>query len=116
MTDPAGSPKRFAPIFPVVDLDASLAFYERLGFATRRYDPGGYGFVTLDGTELHLGVVPEVVAPSSAYLYVGDADDLASRWSSAGVAVHPPLDTPWGMHEGAVVDPDHNVIRFGHPV
>ena len=66
------------------------------------------------GRSLH--VVPEVVAPSSAYLYVGDADDLASRWSSAGVAVHPPLDTPWGMHEGAVVDPDHNVIRFGHPV
>jgi catechol 2,3-dioxygenase-like lactoylglutathione lyase family enzyme len=115
MTGPAVSAKRIAPIFPVVDLEASFAFYRRLGFATRRYDQGGYGFVTLDGVELHLGVVPEVVGPASAYLYVDDADELASRWSAAGIAVHPPQDTPWGMHEGAVVDPDHNVIRFGNP-
>jgi hypothetical protein len=29
------------------------------------------------------------------------------------LAVH---DTEWGQHEGAVVDPDGNVIRFGSPV
>jgi catechol 2,3-dioxygenase-like lactoylglutathione lyase family enzyme len=115
MTDPAGLPKRITPIFPVVDLDVSFAFYRRLGFSTRRYEPGGYGFITLDGVELHLGVVPEVVSPSSAYLYVEDADELASRWTAPDIAVHPPQDTPWGMHEGAVVDPDGNVIRFGNP-
>jgi hypothetical protein len=27
-----------------------------------------------------------------------------------------PEDTEWGMHEGAVVDPDGNVIRLGSPI
>jgi hypothetical protein len=107
---------RVAPIFPVRDLGASLAHYERLGFATRAYDGGGYGFVTLDGVEIHLGVVPEVVAPSSAYLFVDDADDLGDAWRAAGIEVHVPVDTEWGQHEGAVVDPDGNVIRFGSPI
>jgi len=30
--------------------------------------------------------------------------------------VHGPEDTEWGKHEGAVVDPDGNVIRFGSGV
>jgi uncharacterized glyoxalase superfamily protein PhnB len=32
------------------------------------------------------------------------------------VEVHLPQDTVWGQHEGAVVDPDGNVIRFGSPM
>jgi len=27
-----------------------------------------------------------------------------------------PEDTEWGQHEGAVVDPDGNVLRFGSPL
>jgi hypothetical protein len=38
-----GRLKRVAPIFPVRDLDVSLAHYARLGFTTRAYDGGGYG-------------------------------------------------------------------------
>jgi hypothetical protein len=30
--------------------------------------------------------------------------------------VHTPQDTEWGQHEGSVVDPDGNVIRFGSPM
>ena len=29
--------------------------------------------------------------------------------------MHGPEDTEWGQHEGALVDPDGNVIRFGSP-
>jgi hypothetical protein len=54
-----GNLKRIAPIFPVRDLSASLAHYQRLGFATREYAGGGYGYATRDGVEIHLGVVPE---------------------------------------------------------
>jgi uncharacterized glyoxalase superfamily protein PhnB len=50
---------------------------------------------------------------NSAYLFVDDADVLAEEWRSTGVEVHTPQDTEWGQHEGAVVDPDGNVIRFG---
>ena len=112
-----GTVKRIAPIFGVRDLEAALAHYERLGFATRRYEGGGYGFATRDGIELHLGVVADDDHHSgSAYIWVDDADELAAVWSDAGVHVHPPQDTDWGQHEGAVVDPDGNVIRFGSPV
>jgi uncharacterized glyoxalase superfamily protein PhnB len=52
----------------------------------------------------------------SAYLFVDDADQLAQEWETAGVHVHQPEDTEWGMHEGAVEDPDGNVIRFGSPL
>jgi hypothetical protein len=35
---------------------------------------------------------------------------------AAGGEVHGPVDTQWGQHEGALVDPDGNVIRFGSPI
>jgi hypothetical protein len=111
--------KRIAPIFPVSDLRASLEHYQRLGFATRTYkEDVGYGFASLDHVEIHLGVVPggKTTTPASAYLFVDDADQLARRWSSAGANVRPPEDTEWGQHEGVLIDPDGNVIRFGSPI
>ena len=110
---------RIAPIFGVGDVGLALAHYERLGFATRSYDGGGYGFATRDGIEIHLGVVPEGstrTVTSAAYLFVDDADELAQSWLAAGVDVNLPVDTEWGQHEGAHVDPDGNVIRFGSPM
>lgn len=109
--------RRIAPIFAVADLEAATAHYERPGFATRIYVGGGYAFATRDTLELHLGVVPAADRQTgAAYLWVDDADALASAWRAAGVEVHPPVDTEWGQREGAVVDPDGNVIRFGSPL
>lgn len=109
--------RRIAPIFAVHDLDAALEFYARMGFSVRRYSGGGYGFATRDGIELHLGVAPDGDnRTSSAYLFVDDADELAAAWRAAGIEVHTPEDTEWGQHEGAVVDRDGNVIRFGSPI
>jgi hypothetical protein len=100
------------------DLAVSLVHYERLGFATRTYANGGYGYATRDGIELHLGVVADRTAHGrgDAYIWVDNADDVAHAWRAAGVEVHEPQDTEWGQHEGAVVDPDGNVIRFGSPI
>jgi uncharacterized glyoxalase superfamily protein PhnB len=56
------------------------------------------------------------VTPSSAYLFVDDADQLASAWAAAGADVRTPEDTAWGQHEGVVLDPDGNIIRFGSPI
>ena len=111
--------RRVAPIFPVRDLYTSFGHYQRLGFNTREYEGGGYGFVTRDGVEIHLGVVSDVQRESaqhSAYLWVDDADALAETWRAAGAEVHMPEDTEWGQHEGALVDPDGNVLRFGSPI
>ena len=107
---------RIAPIFSVHDLDAALDFYRRLGFSVRAYSGGGYGFANRDGIEIHLGVPGREHHPGSAYLFVDDADQLAATWRAAGVEVHMPKDTEWGRHEGALVDPDGNVIRFGSPI
>jgi hypothetical protein len=52
-----GMMQRIAPIFAVHDLDVAMAHYQRLGFATRAYEGGGYGFATRDGLEIHLGLV-----------------------------------------------------------
>jgi hypothetical protein len=109
--------KRVAPIFPVHDVGLSLAHYRRLGFDTREYQGGGYGYVTRDGIEIHLGVSPEAGAHTgSAYLWVDDADELARQWAATGADVRLPEDTEWGQHEGVHIDPDGNVIRFGSPV
>ena len=109
--------KRIAPIFAVRDLESAADHYQRLGFNIRRYEGGGYAYATRDGIEIHLGVnASDSVTTSSAYIWVEDADALASQWASSGVDVRPPQDTPWGQHEGAVVDHDGNVIRFGSPL
>jgi len=78
----------------------------------------GYGFVTRDGVEIHVGLVPadELRAgPATAYLWVDDAGELAQEWRSAGADVRAPQDTPWGQYEGVLIDPDGNIIRFGSP-
>jgi hypothetical protein len=111
--------KRIAPVFAVREVTQSLALYHRLGFATREYDRGGYGFAVRDGVELHLGQLP-VDDPrairGTAYVWVDDADQLTREWRSAGADVRAPEDTDWGQHEGVLIDPDGNVIRFGSPI
>jgi len=37
-------------------------------------------------------------------------------WRAAGADVRAPEDTEWGQHEGVLIDPDGNVIRFGSPM
>ena len=48
-----------APVFAVRDLDAAMAFYERLGFAVRRHD-AGYGYAEREGLRIHLRASPEL--------------------------------------------------------
>jgi predicted enzyme related to lactoylglutathione lyase len=111
---------RVAPIFPVSNLVAALAYYRGLGFGVRHWHSGGYGYVTFEGAEIHLGVEPDLDKRAdrraSAYLFVADADALAQAWLAAGGDVRLPQDTEWGKHEGVLVDPDGNVIRFGSPM
>ena len=90
---------RVAPIFPVTDLAASLAYYRGLGFGARPWSGGGYGFLTFDGAEIHLGEEPDLATRpdrrSTAYLFVEDADALAQTWVATGADVRLPEDTTW---------------------
>lgn len=117
---PPRSYLRFSPIFPVSDVGAALAHYAALGFHTEPYDEDGpeYGFASRDGVQLHLAGHhghPVADHAASAYLYVRDADALYEQWSRPGIGgttspVHP---TPYKLREGAHIDPDGNLIRFG---
>ena len=109
--------RRFCPIFPVRDLEASLAHYASLGFRTEPYEEGEfYGFANRDGVGLHLHESTYYGDRAAAYLYVRDADALHQEWRQPGIAgrtsdeVH---NTDYGMREGSHTDPDGNVIRFG---
>jgi hypothetical protein len=112
----------FSPIFPVRDLQAALAHYASLGFVTTAYaGDAEYGFADRDGVGLHLAVEPGLdpgIGAAEAYLYVTDADALAAEWSRPGIGgrIRPVGDTPYNLREGAHIDPDNNVIRFGSPM
>ena len=114
--------RQFSPIFPVRDMTAALAHYAALGFDVFPYEgEDGYGFADRDGIGLHLTADPghdPAHSHASAYLYVRDADALYAEWSRPGIGGQtlPVCLTPYQLREGAHIDPDGNLIRFGSPV
>jgi catechol 2,3-dioxygenase-like lactoylglutathione lyase family enzyme len=115
-------PAHFTPIFSPRDLRRASAHYESIGFSTHPYEgPEQYGFADRDGVGLRLteqsGHDPSRDA-GATYLYVEDADALCEEWTRPGVAgmTHSGHPTEYGLREGAHVDPDGNLIRFGSPV
>ncbi len=109
--------QEIVPIFPVASVPAALARYAALGFTVEDFH-GVYGFAARDRVNLHLSRSDHhdpLSSSSMAYLYVDDADALAAEWRAAGVEgrFHDPIDTEYGLREGAYVDPDGNLIRFG---
>ncbi len=113
--------REIVPIFPTRDLAAAIERYARLGFATSSFDDDGtaiYGFLERNGVHVHLAPFDELdplTTTSAAYLYVDDADALSAEWAAAGVGghFHPVGATDYGLREGAYVDPDGNLVRFG---
>lgn len=113
---------RVAPVFPVRDLPSAMEHYEKLGFEVRRYEGADpYAFAERDGIEFHLAQVNNLKPRknmSAVYLYVADADALYAEWKEAGVEgrLVEPKDTSYGLREGACLDRDANLIRFGSAV
>jgi len=103
-------------IIPCNDLDASQAFYERLGFtATSTFPQHGYRILhDSQGASIHLTrVEPGWVIPErnahGVYLYAENvaafADELGGRAEAK----------PWGMTEFALSDPNGTLVRIGWP-
>jgi len=109
------------PILPVRDMGTAVDFYRRAGFDVRRYEDGGYAFVTYeDGSVLDLSVAePELDRSANragCYLITGQADDWYARLCRLGLPVSAFEDEPWGMREFTLTDPDGNSIRVGRPM
>lgn len=110
-----------APVLPVSDLAAATAHYRSLGFEVEVYEGAPYGFARRGAVQLHLSEVhglDPATSLTAAYLYVDDADALAAEWERAAVGgrLVAPVDTDYGLREGAHVDPDGNLLRFGSSI
>jgi predicted lactoylglutathione lyase len=117
---------RLTAILPCNDLDASEAFYNRLGFSRPDVDrpaSGEDGYRMLsdgDGGFLHLteAVVGWLVPganPFGLYLYTEDVDRLAAAFRGDTIEPGGPEDKPWGMYEFSLSDPDQTLVRIGWP-
>ena len=114
---------RAIPVLPSRNLDATLAFYARLGFAGQSFAPHhAYAIVTRGDLELHFFGHPALAPAQSdhgAYLRVDDVDALyldlqTARLPRQGLPRMDALeDKPWGLREFAVVDEDGNLLRIG---
>lgn len=113
---------RVSPVFPVRDIDLAVDHYSKLGFVVRLHaGPEAYAFAERDGIELHLAQMDDLKPKrnmSVVYLYVDDADLLYKEWSQAGIdgRLVEPSDTSYGLREGACLDRDANLIRFGSAI
>ena len=111
-----------AAILPCSDLEASTAFYERLGLSVVS-DHGTYRLLE-DGKGWRLHLTNESQPtwterdqnPFGLYLYSERVDELAERVREAILGPEKaPTHKPWGMYEFALSDPDETLVRVGWP-
>jgi catechol 2,3-dioxygenase-like lactoylglutathione lyase family enzyme len=111
---------RATPNLPSTDLDATAAFYERLGFEKGFMDEG---WLILTRGPIELEFFPAAVDPqttiASCCIRAADLDGLHLAFAAAGLPADcwsaprltQPVTQPWGMREFALVDPDGNLLR-----
>jgi hypothetical protein len=108
-----------SPVLPVTDLARAVEHYRAIGFDVRVYEGGAaYAFAARDHVELHLAQVTDLdpsTNTGACYLYVDDADAVYASWRLTHLngRLTAPVDTDYGLREGAHVDPDGNLVRFG---
>jgi len=103
------------PFLRVRDAEASAGWYEKLGFEvewTYRFEPGLPLFVSIRRGDARLFLsehTGDATPDTLVYLYVEDADEFAAELGEGAE------DTPYGMRELELADPDGNRLRIGSP-
>jgi catechol 2,3-dioxygenase-like lactoylglutathione lyase family enzyme len=115
------------PVLMSRDVEASLRFYAKLGFATDFTDTPDqprYAGISRDGVALHLQWQDAAHWANSLdrpmYRFpVRDLDALYAEFKAAGALpatnaspYAKPADTPWGTREFHFYDPDGNGLQF----
>src|SRR5262245_46524018 len=113
----------FAPQFLVDDLERSIAYYRRIGFAFGEPWDGFYAIGQLDGLELHLKEAPKSQAGREhrrddehldAAAGVDGIEAFYEQCVANGATIIKPLAaTAWGTKDFSIEDPDGNVTCFG---
>jgi hypothetical protein len=116
------SGNRLTAILPCNDLDASEAFFGRLGFNRENTEPDDYRMMSDgNGATIHLcGALEGWLVPGrnpfGLYLYADDVDGLAARFGSEIIERgRRPEHKPWGMYEFSLNAPDETLVRVGKP-
>lgn len=117
--------EKLSPILPARDIAATEVFYARIGFATV-YADADYLLMKRDGAEVHFFHAPgqdPATNDHGAYLRPSDVDAFSAQVVALDLPrdagfprFRPAEDTPWGMREAALWDPDGNLIRAGQEI
>ena len=117
-------PDRITANLPSRSLDATAAFYARLGFEPAFKDEG---WMVLRRGPLEIEFFPHpdldpATSAASACVRIADADRLHAEWQKAGLPAQGvprmtvPRDEPSGFRMFAVVDGDGNLLRCLSPM
>jgi len=105
--------------FAVRDLDASLAYYAKLGFKPVFQNGAVYAIYSRDGIEISLSLdrTGAKSGKGSCYIKLEGVDALHAELLVKNVVVTHPLKTEsYGMREFMLTDLDGNTLNFGEPV
>jgi catechol 2,3-dioxygenase-like lactoylglutathione lyase family enzyme len=113
----------FAPQLLVDDLERSIAYYQKIGFAFDDPWEGFYAIGRLDGLEIHLKEPPKDKARTrrrrdddhlDAAAGVDGIEAFYAQCVANGVSIIKPLAaTAWGTKDFYIEDPDGNIVSFG---
>ena len=124
MTDPPVLGSRLVPSLLVSDLQATFAFYDRLGFSRTGVFPDEdapiWGEVTRDGIALQFYTDPPKGTPAepvfSGALYLdADVRALADEFKDVVPFAWGPEVMEYGMREFAIQDPNGYYLAFTEP-
>ncbi len=110
-----------APCLSVRDMSRSLEFYQRvLGCKPGHLeaDPPVYATLHRDDVAIHLALDRDgdKAGTSRCCVFVTDVDALYEACVSAGAKITRKIeDSPYGLRDFNLSDPDGNVILFGEP-
>ena len=101
------------------DVDASLAFYQSLGFEVARRS-GPFAVIHRDGLRLFLSQDASANTQprwTSLRIMTKNVDALHDAAVAHGIAIlHSPEDRPFGLREFVVRDPNGFDLRFAQPI
>lgn len=111
--------KTAIPKLASLDIERSVQFFERLGFARIAVHPT-VAMVTRDNVDIHFWLTSDPAIPNAtgSRANVERVDALYEEFLPMNI-VHPkdPLgDKPWGLREFSILDLYGNVLTFASPI
>ncbi len=110
---------RSAPVLHVSDMSRSLDYYRDIfGFKPGhlQHDPPVYATLRRDEVSLHLALdrTGKIAGTSSCCVFVKNVDALYKSCVENGVKIAREIeDSPYGLRDFNIEDPDGNIILFG---